>query len=75
MRENIIKMIKEILSENNTTLNVEILDNTNLKELGMSSFDLASLTVMIEDEFDVDVFEEGLVLTFGEIITVLEKKL
>ena len=75
MRENLISMIKEILSESNTTLNVEILDTTNLKEIGMSSFDLASLTVMIEDEFDVDVFEEGLVLTFGEIISVLEKKL
>lgn len=75
MREKLISMIKEILSESNITLNVEILDTTNLKELGMSSFDLASLTVMIEDEFDVDVFEEGLVLTFGEIISVLEKKL
>ena len=40
----------------------------NLRDdLGLSSFDLAELTVKIEDEYDIDIFEDGLVSTVGEI--------
>ena len=40
----------------------------NLRDnLGLNSFDLAELTVKIEDEFDIDIFEDGLVNTIGEI--------
>lgn len=47
---------------------------TKLREdLSLTSFDLAELTVKIEDEFDVDIFEDGLVNTVGEIIAKLEK--
>lgn len=41
-------------------------------EIGFSSFDLAELTVRIEDEFDIDIFEEGLVSTIGEIYSKLK---
>jgi acyl carrier protein len=74
MKSNIIRIVKDILSENDFDLNVEITDDTNLRDLGLTSFDLATLTVMIEDEFNVDVFEEGIVLTIGEIVAVLNKK-
>jgi len=48
--------------------------DTRLREdLGFTSFDLAELTVKIEDEFDIDIFEDGLVNTVGEIFTKLEK--
>ena len=47
---------------------------TNLKadiklreNLGFDSLDLAELTVRIEDEFNVDIFEDGFVTTVGEI--------
>ena len=43
------------------------------EDLNLSSFDLAELTVKIEDEYDVDIFEDGLVNTVGEIIAKLEK--
>ena len=36
-------------------------------DLGLTSFDLAELTVNIEDEFDIDIFEDGLINTVGEI--------
>ena len=39
----------------------------------MSSLDLATLTVKIEDEYDVDIFEDGLVSTVQEIIDVLKR--
>lgn len=74
MKNNVIQIIKEILSDNDIKLSTEITDDTNLRDLGMTSFDLATLTVMIEDEFNVDVFEDGIVLTIGEIVAVLDKK-
>ncbi|MGI6794791.1 phosphopantetheine-binding protein, partial [Bacteroides sp. KG68] len=45
----------------------------NLRDdLGLTSFDLAELTVKLEDEFDIDIFEDGLVNTIGEIYKKLE---
>jgi acyl carrier protein len=37
------------------------------EDLGFESLDLAELTVRIEERFGVDVFEDGLVNTVGEI--------
>lgn len=42
-------------------------DNQLRDDLGFTSFDLAELTVNIEDEFGIDIFEDGLVNTIGEI--------
>ena len=42
-------------------------------DLDLTSFDLAELTVRIEDEFDIDIFEDGLVNTVGEVLAKLEK--
>lgn len=42
-------------------------------DLELTSFDLAELTVRIEDEFCVDIFENGLINTVGEIYKQLEK--
>ena len=43
------------------------------EDYGFTSFDLAELTVKIEDEYDIDIFEDGLVNTVGEIIKKLDK--
>ena len=43
------------------------------EDLNLTSFDLAELTVKIEDEFDIDIFEDGLVNTVGEIFEKLQK--
>jgi len=72
MIEQIKKAIKEIIEDNGEKITIEITNETNLRDLGLTSFDLATLTVKIEDEFDVDIFEDGLVSTIGEIIEVLE---
>ncbi|MBT8297891.1 MAG: acyl carrier protein [Maribacter sp.] len=74
MKTQVIELIKEILSEKDQKIDFEITENSNLRELGMSSYDLATLTVNIEDEFDIDVFEDGVVETVGEVIKVLESK-
>lgn len=44
------------------------------EDLALNSFDLAELTVKIEDEYDIDIFEDGLVSTIGEIYTKLCKE-
>ncbi len=48
--------------------------STRLREdLAMDSFDLAELTVKIEEAFGVDVFADGLVATIGEVENRLQK--
>lgn len=44
------------------------------EDLQLDSLMLAELTVRIEDEFDVDIFEDGIVQTIGEIIVKIEGK-
>ena len=51
----------------------EIHESDHLREyFGFTSVDLAELTVKIEDEYDIDIFEDGLVNTVGEILAKLE---
>lgn len=44
------------------------------EDIGFSSFDLAELTVRLEDEFGIDVFEDGLVVRVDEIYMKLSGK-
>jgi acyl carrier protein len=73
MKEKVIEIVKNILIENGIELIFDINENTNLRELGLTSFDLATLTVMIEDEFGIDVFENGIVYTIEDIVLILTK--
>ena len=51
----------------------EINETDRLREdYGFTSFDLAELTVKVEDETDIDIFEDGLVNTVGEILAKIE---
>ena len=72
MNEKLLKIINSI-KKNKQDKPVETLtEEMRLREdLNLDSFDLAELTVKIEDEFDIDIFEEGLVLTVGEILNKL----
>jgi acyl carrier protein len=42
-------------------------------QIGFTSFDLAELTVRIEDSFGIDIFENGVVATVGEVYDKLKK--
>ncbi len=68
MKETIKQFIIEILEDNGEIVTTDISEATNLRDLGLTSFDLALLTTKIEDEYDVDIFEDGLIFTFGEIL-------
>lgn len=67
MEQKILSIINEILAAKSLEPVAELKEGTRLREdLGLTSFDLAELTVKIEDEFDIDIFEDGLVSTIGE---------
>lgn len=73
MKEKVISIINEIRESKGLEPFETISDSTRLREdLQLASFDLAELTVKIEDDFDVDIFEDGLVSTVGEIFAKLE---
>lgn len=75
MNDKILKIINEIIEEKGNPAVDEISDTTSLKDdLEFDSFDLALLTAKVEDEFDVDIFEDGIVRTVGEVLAKLEKK-
>lgn len=73
MKTRVLQIINEIRANKNLPVLESISGNDKLRDLDFNSFDLAELTVKIEDEFDVDIFEDGLVSTIGEIFTKLEK--
>ena len=74
MEEKVLEIINEIRAAKELQP-VEVLNaETRLREdLGLTSFDLAELTVKIEDEFDIDIFEDGLVSTIGKIYAKLDR--
>ena len=74
MEQKILTIINNIRAAKNMAPVAELHSEDKLREdLGLTSFDLAELTVNIEDEFDIDIFEDGLVNTVGEIYAKLRK--
>lgn len=73
MEEKVLEMINDIRAVKGMEPVAKLHVEDNLRDdLGLTSFDLAELTVNIEDEFDIDIFEDGLVNTIGEIYAKLK---
>jgi acyl carrier protein len=73
MSEKLLKIINSIKKNKQDNPVESLTEEMRLREdLNLDSFDLAELTVKIEDEFDIDIFEDGLVLTVGEILNKLQ---
>lgn len=72
MNTKVLEIINEIRAAKGLAPIESVNNETKLREdLALTSFDLAELTVKIEDEFDIDIFEDGLVSTIGEIYAKL----
>jgi acyl carrier protein len=70
--EQLEKIILLVLNNSSLSYDQEIKADTHLREdFGFDSLALAELAVRIEDIFDIDVFEDGLVSTVGEIMDKL----
>lgn len=64
----LVEIINTVLRNAGKPVANSISEQTHLRnDLGFDSFNLAELTVRIEEKFNCDVFEEGLVNTIGEI--------
>lgn len=74
MKEKVLEIIKNILTENDIEISVEEINDSTLltDDLGLDSFNLAQLTVEIESEFGVDIFENGIISTVGDIFNQLK---
>jgi acyl carrier protein len=67
MKDKVNDIIMRI-ANSDSSVTIKIDNNTSLKnDLGLDSLSLAELTVYIEDEFGIDIFEDGIVETVGEI--------
>ena len=74
MEQKVLEIINDIRASKELAPVDNLNENDNLRtDLGLTSFDLAELTVKIEDEFDIDIFEDGLVNTVGEVFSKLQK--
>ena len=74
MKEKVLEIVNKIRQVKDLSPVETLREEDNLREdLGFTSFDLAELTVNIEDEFDIDIFQDGFVNTVGEIYAKLQK--
>ena len=72
MIQKVLAIINDIRASKDLPSVAELNPEMKLREdLGLTSFDLAELTVKIEDEFEIDIFEDGLVNKIGEIFDKL----
>jgi len=71
----LIEIINTVL-DNRGKLQIDsISESSNLRnDCNLDSLDLAELTVRIEAEYDVDIFEDGVVTTIGEIMEKINNK-
>ena len=73
MKDKLLLIINQIRLNNNLNVLNVISETDDLRgDIGFNSFDLAELTVRIENEFDIDIFEDGIVATVGDILNKLK---
>lgn len=73
-KQQVLQIIKMVCEEKREAVLVaeRIAEDTNLRnDLQLDSLELAELTVRIEDEFQIDIFEDGIVETVGEVFEKL----
>jgi acyl carrier protein len=73
--EKILEIMNQVL-ENRANEKLTFLSpEMNLRnDIGFDSLDLAELTVRIDAEYGVDIFEDGIINTVGDIFQKIESK-
>ena len=73
MRDNLRAIVNDILKKKEMQEINSVNPNQSLRrDLGFDSFDLAELTVRIEDRFGIDIFEDGIIDSIDEILEKLK---
>lgn len=71
--EKLLEIINTVLENRGKAKVSSITKVSHLRnDIGFDSLDLAELTVRIEVEFDIDIFENGVVVTVGDILEKLQ---
>lgn len=73
-----IKTLQDLISEILIEKGGQSIDKLSLSDnlrdkYGLDSFDLALLTVKIENIYGIDVFSDGIVYTVSDILNKIEK--
>lgn len=64
----LLGLINQVLENSGKAQLTTLTDGMHLRnDLGMDSFQLAELTVRIEDETGIDIFQDGIVDTIADI--------
>ena len=72
--DKLLDIINIILKNRGKPTMKKISADTDLRtDLGFDSLDLAELTARIEAEFDVDIFEDGIVFKISDILEKISK--
>ena len=75
MQERILEIVNTVLENRTKEKLSSINPDMHLRnDIGFDSLDLAELTVRIEAEYDIDIFEDGIVNTVGEILEKLKSE-
>jgi len=75
MQEKILKIMNTVLENRTKEKLTSITPEMQLRnDIGFDSLDLAELTVRIEAEYDIDIFEDGIVNKVSEIFEKLNSK-
>jgi acyl carrier protein len=75
MNEKVLEIINTVLENRTKKKLISIMPEMHLRnDIGFDSLDLAELTVRIEAEYDIDIFEDGIVSVVGEIFKKLENR-
>ncbi len=72
MNERLLSIFNLVMQNNGLPL----IDNLDVhlrfnQDLNLDSIMLAELTVRIEDEFGIDVFENGMIFTVGDVLSII----
>lgn len=68
-KDKLLNIINDVLNNNDLDSVNALNPNDNLRDdLKLDSLTLAELTVKIESEFGVDIFEDEIIETVGEVI-------
>lgn len=74
MDQKILEIINTVLRNRGKKTIETIKQQMNLRDdIGFDSLDLAELTVRIEAEFGIDIFEDGIISTVGEMLKKIKK--
>ena len=75
MEEKILEIMNTVLDNRTKKKLAALSPEMHLRnDIGFDSLDLAELTVRIEAEYDIDIFEDGIVNTVSEILGKLNSK-